>query len=105
MESYRATPGAVVHRHRSDGVTTGFAISGVGLGTGYLQRLAVAREYRRRGIGSALVKSANRWALTQGARAMLVNTQMDNLGAAELYRRMGFAEVVGGLLLFRYQPN
>jgi ribosomal protein S18 acetylase RimI-like enzyme len=105
MESYRATPKSVVHRHRLDGVTTGFAISGVGLGVGYLQRLAVAPEHRRRDIGDALVKTATRWALRQGARAMLVNTQMDNQGVAELYRRTGFAEVSGGLLLFRYQPT
>jgi hypothetical protein len=35
---------------------------------------------------------------------MLVNTQTDNLAAASIYRALGFNDVPGGLLLFKYAP-
>ena len=35
---------------------------------------------------------------------MLVNTQVANAAAASLYRGLGFNDVPGGLLLFKYSP-
>jgi hypothetical protein len=36
---------------------------------------------------------------------MLVNTQTDNVAAASIYRGLGFNDVPGGLLLFKYAPT
>jgi ribosomal protein S18 acetylase RimI-like enzyme len=104
-ESVSATTHSAVFRIIEAGQCQGFAISGIALGTGYLQRLAVSPEHRGRGLGSDLVRVSLRWARGQGARSMLVNTQTDNVAAASLYRRLGFDDVPGGLLLFKYSPS
>lgn len=103
-ESVSATGKSTVLRIRNDdGAVGGFAICGVSLGMGYLQRLAVAPASRSRGMGGSLVAAVVRWTRRHGARVLLVNTQSDNDQAADLYRRMGFSDVPGGLLLLRYQ--
>jgi ribosomal protein S18 acetylase RimI-like enzyme len=101
-ESAAATHRSVVFRVATEGRCRGFAIAGVALGAGYLQRLAVSPEARGQGIGSDLVRASLRWARGHGARSMLVNTQVANVAAASIYRRLGFNDVPGGLLLFRY---
>jgi ribosomal protein S18 acetylase RimI-like enzyme len=103
-ESVAATGRSVVLRTKDQqGTVSGFAICGVSLGTGYLQRLAVDPSSRAQGIGGSLVAASMAWARRQGAATLLVNTQSDNQPAASLYRRMGFTDVVGGLVLLRYQ--
>jgi ribosomal-protein-alanine N-acetyltransferase len=105
-ESVAATGKATVLRIRnSDGTIGGFAICGTSLGTGYLQRLAVSPDSRSRGLGGSLVAASIRWARRAYARVLLVNTQTNNDPAATLYRRFGFADVPGGLLLLRYRPE
>jgi ribosomal-protein-alanine N-acetyltransferase len=105
-ESVAATGKATVLRIRnSDGTIGGFAICGTSLGTGYLQRLAVSPDSRSRGLGGSLVAASIRWARRAYARVLLVNTQTDNDPAATLYRRFGFTDVPGGLLLLRYRAE
>jgi ribosomal protein S18 acetylase RimI-like enzyme len=104
-ESAAATNRSVVFRVAAGEHCVGFAIAGVALGAGYLQRLAVAPAARGRGLGSDLVRASLRWARGHGARSMLVNTQTDNVAAASIYRGLGFTDVPGGLLLFRYAPS
>jgi ribosomal protein S18 acetylase RimI-like enzyme len=103
-ESVAATNRSIVFRVGTDGNCIGFAIAGVAFGAGYLQRLAVSPSSRGHGIGSDLVRASLRWARGLGARSMLVNTQIDNLAAASIYRALGFHDVPGGLLLFKYAP-
>jgi ribosomal protein S18 acetylase RimI-like enzyme len=103
-ESVAATSRSVVLRTKNEGGSVvGFAICGVSLGTGYLQRLAVDPTSRSQGMGASLVAAAMGWARRHGSATLLVNTQTDNEPAASLYRRMGFVDVPGGLLLLRYQ--
>lgn len=104
-ESVSATNRSTVFRVSNGDTCVGFAIAGVALGAGYLQRLAVAPAARGLGFGSDLVRASLRWARGHGARSMLVNTQTDNLAAASIYRRLGFSDVPGGLLLFKYAPS
>lgn len=104
-ESVSATNRSIVFRVSTGDTCVGFAIAGVALGAGYLQRLAVAPAARGQGIGSDLVRASLRWARGHGARSMLVNTQTDNLAAASIYRSLGFNDVPGGLLLFKYAPS
>ena len=103
-ECVTATNRSVVFRVPVDGTPIGFAIAGVAFGIGYLQRLAVSPASRGSGIGSDLVRASLRWARGHGARSMLVNTQVDNVAAASIYRGLGFHDVPGGLLLFKYDP-
>jgi len=72
------------------GVIVGYAISGRAGPLGYLQRLAVRPEARRRGLGAALVLDGLRWMRRRGARRALVNTQVGNDGALALYHHLGF---------------
>lgn len=95
-ESLQATTRSAVHRIEVDGNLIGFALSGMALGIGYLQRLAVRPEFQGQGIGSDLIAASLRWARQVGAGSVLVNTQPDN-PAADLYRNRGFRPVRGGL--------
>jgi ribosomal protein S18 acetylase RimI-like enzyme len=66
-EALRATPRRrfrVVGPHRE---VLAYAITGVAAPTGYLQRLAVSPDARRRGLGRTLVSDSLRWASRRGA--------------------------------------
>lgn len=52
-------------------------------------RIAVAREYRGKGVGSALVLEAERRVALLGAKATVVSAQ---LRAAGFYRSLGYTE-------------
>ena len=65
--------------------------------TGYLQRVAVHPEARRRGWGRALVLDSLRWLRRHDARRALVNTQWTNDGALALYESCGFRRLPVGL--------
>jgi len=86
----RATPSHryVVAIH--DRQIAGFAVSGHAGSTGYLQRLGVAKDFRKRGIGSQLIVDGLQWTIDQGASEMLVNTQEVNKAALRLYESHGF---------------
>ncbi|MDZ7734336.1 MAG: GNAT family N-acetyltransferase [Acidimicrobiia bacterium] len=51
---------------------------------GYLQRLAVHPDERRRGLGRSLVLDSLTWLRRRGATVVLVNTQEDNHAALAL---------------------
>lgn len=85
-----ATPLSEVLVVREDRDIVGFAIVGEMASVSYLQRVAVDPAWTRRGIGRSLLRAAMDWARRRGARTMLLNTQPDNLSAANLYRDEGF---------------
>lgn len=99
----RATP---AHRARMitvDRRMAGFALSGAAADSGYLQRLAVAPEHRRRGIAHDLVIDALVWMHAQGRTQCLVNTGVDNVAALALYAHLGF-EPLSDLLTIAERP-
>lgn len=53
--------------------------------------LVVRERLRRRGLGAALLAAAERYALASGAAELRIAVLSGNRGAAELYRRVGFA--------------
>ena len=89
-----ATP---AHRYRTgtdpDGRGLGYAITGRAGRRGYLQRLAVHPDHQGLGLGAALVIDALRWCRRWQVRRVVVNTQVENIRALSLYRRIGFADV------------
>ena len=89
LEALDATP-SVRFRVVGREAPSGYLVCGRAARVGYIQRLAVHPDNARRGIGSALVVDALRWLRHRGAKTALVNTQITNEGALELYRRIGF---------------
>jgi RimJ/RimL family protein N-acetyltransferase len=53
--------------------------------------LMVAREYRRRGTGTALMHEAERWARATGVRKLELHVFPHNEAAIALYQRLGYA--------------
>lgn len=96
-----ATPRSVLLVVDDDAGPVGFAVVGVGLSVGYLQRLAVRPAAQGQGAGRSLVRAALRWARAKGARSMLLNTQTDNDGATALYQSEGFQLLPDMLTVFR----
>ena len=52
--------------------------------------LAVAVPYRRSGLASALLLSAEDWVAEKGARQMILEMQSKNVPAIRLARKLGF---------------
>ncbi|HYV58719.1 MAG TPA: GNAT family N-acetyltransferase [Acidimicrobiia bacterium] len=98
VEALRATP---VTRFRvtpeSAPTISGYAVTGRSGHTGYLQRIAVRADARRRGYGRALVADALRWLSRRSVDRALVNTQLDNDAALALYESSGFRRLPIGL--------
>src|SRR5262249_5501013 len=76
---------------------SGYAVTGRSGRTGYLQRIAVHADARRRGHGRALVADALRWLSRRSVDRALVNTQLDNDAALALYVSSGFRRLPVGL--------
>jgi GNAT superfamily N-acetyltransferase len=58
-------------------------------------------DRQRGGIGTALVADSLRWLRRWGADEVLVNTQVDNVGAVALYEHLGFRRRTDGLAVLR----
>jgi len=54
--------------------------------------MMVAPEWRRRGVGSALMREAIAWALQAGVEKLELSVYPDNAPAIALYRSFGFEE-------------
>jgi RimJ/RimL family protein N-acetyltransferase len=54
--------------------------------------MAVAREWRGRGVGSALLAAAIEWARDRGLHKLSLGVFAHNTAAIELYRKFGFVE-------------
>lgn len=94
-----ATPRNHARVARADKQLAGFAISGLAGDVGYLQRLAVAPEHRRRGIATTLVTDGLDWMRGGGARRVLVNTGVTNTAALDLYTGLGFQRLTDQLTI------
>lgn len=101
VEAERATPVTRFRVATGGGRVTGYAITGRGGGQAFLQRLATDPDHTGRGVASALVLDAIRWATRRRCRRLLVNTQRENQRALELYRRLGFASTATDLVVLR----
>jgi ribosomal protein S18 acetylase RimI-like enzyme len=89
-EIRRATPRHHARTVRDGRSIVGFAVSGAAGDNGYLQRVAVSPEHRRRGIARDLVIDALAWMVRSRQARCMVNTGVDNLGALALYEGLGF---------------
>lgn len=82
----------------------GFAIVGVSTEIGYLQRIAVDPAHQGGGHGRTLLRGAMAWARGRGARTMMLNTQLDNERATQMYRSEAFTLLPSRLTIHRFAP-
>ncbi|MBT5107957.1 MAG: GNAT family N-acetyltransferase [Rhodospirillaceae bacterium] len=107
VEQYLTPPGAfalVAHlnsthaNHENTGtaasVAAGFLIGRVASDETEIFSVGVANEFRRRGVGRALVETLCALAAAKGAKSVFLEVAADNPGAEALYRGLGF-QVVG----------
>ena len=58
-----------------------------------IENLAVDEDFRRQGIGRALLEYAHHWAMEQGAGRIELNVYEFNRGASAFYREIGYHTV------------
>ena len=63
------------------------------LGESDMMNVAVAPEYRRRGIAQALILELIRRLSQQGNRSLMLEVRASNTPAITMYRKLGFAQV------------
>lgn len=80
-----------------DGAVAGYVVTGRSGRRGFVQRLAVRPDQRRRGMAQALVLDGLRWLRRWRVDRAVVNTQLDNTAALSLYERLGFRLEPSGL--------
>jgi len=96
-EAFRATRSSRLFVSRSHGKIDGFVLVGATGTNGFVQRLAVHPSARRTGVASRLVASALRWSFQRGCSATVVNTEISNIAAIDLYRSFDFVPMEHGL--------
>jgi ribosomal protein S18 acetylase RimI-like enzyme len=94
-----ATPKSRMRVGHGDPRVSAYAITGRAGEYGYLQRVAVHPDARRRGWGRALVADALLWLWEHGTARAYVNTQLENQAALDLYEASGFTLMPEGLLV------
>jgi len=72
--------------------TVGFAVASVLLEEAELENIAVNAQFRRSGVGKALMESAMAWSIERGAVLMRLEVRIGNAAAQRLYRRLGFVQ-------------
>lgn len=68
---------------------------------GELQYLYVARDHRRRGAASTLLKALAQWFVEQDARRICVDVVPENAPARSFYRRHGAVELNRGWMIWK----
>ncbi len=59
----------------------------------YVEGIYVKAEYRKQGVGTALLQYAEQWALEQGCIQLALDALLDNPASHEFYAKIGFREV------------
>ena len=76
-----------------DGRAVGYMGMWLLAGEGHITNIAVAKKFRRRGLGSALMDDFIFLAEQQALTLMTLEVRESNAGAVALYGKKGFAEV------------
>lgn len=61
---------------------------------GFVHDVAVAENWRRKGVGTKLMKAVFEWLRVRGAPRVILWTAAPNLAAHELFRRLGFRDTM-----------
>ena len=76
-----------------EGTVCGYVGSQTVLGETDMMNIAVAPEYRRRGIGEMLITQLLKKISLQGSRSLSLEVRCSNLAAILLYKKFGFQQV------------
>ena len=79
-----------VAREDRSGAISGFLVARQIAGEIEILNLAVGRDVRRRGVGSALLRESFAWGKSFGAASALLEVRETNLAALRFYERHGF---------------
>lgn len=96
-EALGATPRTRFRAVAGDDGLVAYAIHGRSGSRGFVQRLAVAPEAQRQGLGRGLLLDGLHWMRRRGVRRAVVNTQIGNAAALSLYHDAGFRDEPSGL--------
>ena len=101
--AWRWTPARVAASIRAENVNVlvacdertlaGFAIMRYGNDDAHLDLLAVAPEYRRRGVGRQLLAWLEECALVAGVFNVALEVRVENKAARDFYSRLGYREL------------
>ena len=86
-----AAPSATILAGRLNGRLVATAMTGVDGHRGWVYYLAVAEDVRGRGVGRAMMRAAERWAVANGAPKMYLMIRTDNAALSGFYEAIGYA--------------
>jgi ribosomal protein S18 acetylase RimI-like enzyme len=67
-------------------------------GAPLIMNLWVRADSRRRGVGSTLIREAERWLVREGHDRVVLGVDPDNLEAVDLYKALHYSRWSGGLI-------
>lgn len=88
----------ILAAHDEGGALVGTVMAGFDGHRGWLYSLAVADSQRGRGVGGALVRTAEEWLKGQGAPVIRLMVRADNEGVGAFYESVGYER--GEFLVF-----
>jgi ribosomal-protein-alanine N-acetyltransferase len=74
------------------GKIIGYAGMGIVLDEGYITNIAVSKNHRNKGIGTALITELKRLAILKELRFITLEVRPSNIAALTLYKKMGFKQ-------------
>lgn len=83
---------ALMAEHRATGAVVGYAVASLVGDQAELEVIAVAPQFRRRGVARELFAALTAELRRPGAAELLLEVRASNFPALELYRRLGFGE-------------
>ncbi len=86
-------PARLLVAEAADGTVVGFAVALIAVDEAEIANLAVAPEWRRRGVARRIVDRVFAAAATAGVRTVFLEVRESNAGAIALYAAAGFTEV------------
>jgi tRNA threonylcarbamoyladenosine biosynthesis protein TsaB len=93
MRAYLNAPGSDCVVAQASSEIGGFCITVRRGPEGYVVTIDVREKYRKRGIGGALLREAEKRLAAQGVRAISLDTATDNLSAIAFYEKHGYRKI------------
>jgi ribosomal protein S18 acetylase RimI-like enzyme len=78
--------------HRRDGRLIATALVGADGHRAWVYYLAVEPELKRSGLGAAMMRATERWAIARGMPKLQLMVRADNAAVVEFYRASGYVE-------------
>ncbi len=77
---------------KEDGALAGYIGMYISLDEGEITNVAVAPQFRRRGVGTQLIEEIRREAAAHGVTSIVLEVRVSNEGAILLYEKCGFRD-------------